>query len=166
MKKIKVLLSALAMVAAMAFVSCGGGAGDDPTGGKSGSEAVVFDGNVDLTALAGYDATAGGVVKDFGGVADAYATVAEYTLSDLGYTADSGFTKVAVIADVYNGETKYDLSSAWGARIMLTIGEDKEFNAGVADKTLAVSDASAKLLIQAKAEPVTKVVITAITFSK
>ena len=49
MKKIKVLLSALAMVAAMAFVSCGGGAGDDPTGGKSGSGAVVFDGNVDLT---------------------------------------------------------------------------------------------------------------------
>ena len=44
MKKIKVLLSALAMVAAMAFVSCGGGAGDDPTGGKSGSGAVVFDG--------------------------------------------------------------------------------------------------------------------------
>lgn len=47
MKKIKVLLSALAMVAAMAFVSCGGGAGDDPTGGKSGSgaveEALVFD---------------------------------------------------------------------------------------------------------------------------
>ena len=40
MKKIKVLLSALAMVAAMAFVSCGGGAGDDPTGGKSGSGAV------------------------------------------------------------------------------------------------------------------------------
>lgn len=31
MKKIKVLLSALAMVAAMAFVSCGGGAGDDGT---------------------------------------------------------------------------------------------------------------------------------------
>lgn|GEM_PF-3666184 len=41
MKKIKVLLSALAMVAAMAFVSCGGGAGDDPTGGKSGSDAVI-----------------------------------------------------------------------------------------------------------------------------
>ena len=40
MKKIKVLLSALAMVAAMAFVSCGGGAGDDPTGGKSGAGAV------------------------------------------------------------------------------------------------------------------------------
>lgn len=40
MKKIKVLLSALAMVAAMAFVSCGGGAGDDPTGGKSGSDPV------------------------------------------------------------------------------------------------------------------------------
>lgn len=35
MKKIKVLLSALAMVAAMAFVSCGGGAGDDPKGGES-----------------------------------------------------------------------------------------------------------------------------------
>ena len=40
MKKLKVLLSALAMVAAMALVSCGGGAGDDPTGGKSGSGAV------------------------------------------------------------------------------------------------------------------------------
>ncbi len=37
MKKIKVLLSALAMVAAMAFVSCGGGAGD----GESGSDAVI-----------------------------------------------------------------------------------------------------------------------------
>ena len=39
MKKIKVLLSALAMVAAMAFVSCGGGA-DPTTGGTSGSDAV------------------------------------------------------------------------------------------------------------------------------
>lgn len=163
MKKIKVLLSALAMVAALAFVSCSGGS--DGTSSPA-EEKVVFDGNVDLTALAGYDATVGGVVKDFGGVADEYATVAEYTLSALGYTADSGFTKVAVLADVYNGETKYDLSSAWGARIMLTIGEAKEYNAGVADKTLAVSDASAKLLIQSKAEPVTKVVITAITFSK
>ena len=39
MKKIKVLLSALAMVAAMAFVSCGGGA-DPTTGGTSGADAV------------------------------------------------------------------------------------------------------------------------------
>ena len=51
MKKIKVLLSAFAMVAAMAFVSCGGGAGDDPTGGKSGSGAVVEEALVfDITA--------------------------------------------------------------------------------------------------------------------
>ena len=41
MKKIKVLLSALAMVAAMAFVSCGGKAGDDSTGGTSGAEPAV-----------------------------------------------------------------------------------------------------------------------------
>ena len=41
MKKIKVLLSALAMVAAMAFISCGGGA-DPTTGGTSGAEPVKF----------------------------------------------------------------------------------------------------------------------------
>ena len=49
MKKIKVLLSALAMVAAFGFVSCGGKAGDDSTGGESDPSAVprqlvVFEG--------------------------------------------------------------------------------------------------------------------------
>lgn len=43
MKKIKVLLSALAMVAAMAFVSCGGGAGDDGTSNPAASgETIAF----------------------------------------------------------------------------------------------------------------------------
>lgn len=41
MKKIKVLLSALAMIAAFGFVSCGGKAGDDSTGGTSGAEPAV-----------------------------------------------------------------------------------------------------------------------------
>ena len=171
MKKIKVLLSALAMVAAMAFVSCGGGAGDDPTGGKSGSDAVVFDGNVDLTVLDGYDATAGGIVKDFGSETSGYATVASFKLSDLGYTEDSGFTKVAVIADVYNDAGKIDIASTWSSRIMITVGDtsnddNKNFNAGVADQTQAVSSADDELLIQIKGDPVRKVVITAITFSK
>lgn len=46
MKKIKVLLSALAMVAAMAFVSCGGKAGDDGTSSPAATDSgdiVVFD---------------------------------------------------------------------------------------------------------------------------
>lgn len=45
MKKLKVLLSALAMVAAMALVSCGGGPGDDGTSGPAAAlgDIVVFD---------------------------------------------------------------------------------------------------------------------------
>ena len=43
MKKIKVLLSALAMVAAMAFVSCGGGAGDPTSAPADSGDIVVFD---------------------------------------------------------------------------------------------------------------------------
>lgn len=50
MKKIKVLLSALAMVAAMAFVSCGGGAGD-PTSAPAAGESAK------LISCHGYDAT-------------------------------------------------------------------------------------------------------------
>ena len=167
----KKFLLALGVVAALSllFVSCGDKpAADDP---EPTPAVTTFDGNVDLTKLAGYDATEGGVVKDFGAAVQGYETVASYVLSDLGYTADSGFTKVAVIADVYNGDTKYDLSSAWGARVMITVGDtsvdsNKNFNAGVADQTQAVSAATDTLLIQVKAEPVTKVVIKAITFSK
>ena len=43
MKKIKVLLSALAMVAAMAFVSCGGGAGDPTSAPESGEPAKLIE---------------------------------------------------------------------------------------------------------------------------
>ena len=169
MKKIKVLLGALALIASLGLIGCNPStnpAADPTTTDPTTTTPAVFDGNVNLTTLAGYDATAGGIVKDFGEVKTNYETVASFTLSDLGYKTDSGFTKVAVVADVYNGETKYDLASAWGARLMLTIGDTKEYNAGVADKAIAVSDASATLLIQSKAEPVTKVVIKAITFSK
>lgn len=42
MKKIKVLLSALAMVAAMAFVSCGGGAGDSTSAPAAGEPAKLI----------------------------------------------------------------------------------------------------------------------------
>ena len=42
MKKIKVLLSALAMVAAMAFVSCGGGAGDPTSAPAAGESAKLI----------------------------------------------------------------------------------------------------------------------------
>ena len=164
----KKFLLALGVVAALSllFVGC-----DKPTDEPETTAETTFDGNVDLTKLAGYDAAAGGIVKDFGTATSGYATVASFVLSDLGYTADSGFKKVAVVADVYNGDTKYDLASNYSARIMITVGDtsnddNKNFNAGVANATQAVSAATDTLLIQIKGEPVTKVVIKAITFSK
>jgi hypothetical protein len=169
MKKLKVLMGALALIASMALVSCG-----QPTSNNGlvsgGAEETTWDGVVDLTTLAGYDATAGGIVKDFGAVKNSYDMVAALNVADLGYTADCGYSKVYVVADVYNGTTKYDLSSTWGARLMITVGDaskdaNKNFNAGVANQTQAVGSVDDQLLIQIKAEPVTKVVVTKIAFT-
>ena len=100
MKKIKVLLSALAMVAAMALVSCGGGAGDDPTGGKSGSGAVVFDGNVDLT---------GKTVKNESAFTKAYDGFV-ITYDEIDFT---GFNKLVVEAKFYDADGK-EIEATWG----------------------------------------------------
>ena len=96
--------------------------------------------------------------------------VAALNVADLGYTTDCGYSKVYVVADVYNGTTKYDLTSAWGARLMITVGDasndaNKNFNAGVSDQTQAVGSVNDQLLIQIKAEEVTKVVVTKIAFT-
>ena len=169
MKKIKVLLGALALIASLGLIGCNPSTG--PAADPTTTTPAVFDGNVNLTTLAGYDAAAGGIVKDFGEEKSGYATVASFKLSDLGYTANSGFTKVAVIADVYNDAGKIDIASKWSSRLMITVGDtsvdtNKNFNAGVADQTQAVSSADDNLLIQIKGDPVRKVVIKAITFSK
>ena len=78
MKKIKVLLSALAMVAAMALVSCGGKAGDDGTSSPAG------------------ETPKGTVVNCLAGQDDGYTV-----FLDLQTTVDagSGYTKVTVDAD-------------------------------------------------------------------
>ena len=161
MKKLLVLLGILA---AFSFVACNKEAGgSDPNAG--------FDGNVDLTKLAEYDETAGGLVKDFGKAVNSYDLAFSYKLSDLGYT-DEDFDTIVVVADIYNGETKYDLNSAWGARLMLKCsGADANpscTNAGVDDKAQGMKFTSKDdtLDIHVKAEPVTKVVVTAIKFVK
>ena len=163
MKKFKILLGAVAMIAALAFVGC--------SNGSDSNDTSEWDGVVDMTKLEGYDADLGGVAKMFNPAASGYETVASFKLSDLGYTADSGFTKVAITAEVFNGAKQYDLASEWGARLMITVGDatvdaNKNFNAGVADQTAPVSSADDTLLIQIKAEPVTGAVVTGIIFSK
>ena len=163
MKKFKILLGAVAMIAALAFVGC--------SNGSDSNDTSEWDGVVDMTKLEGYDADLGGVAKMFNPAASGYETVASFKLSDLGYTADSGFTKVAITAEVFNGAKQYDLASEWGARLMITVGDtsvdaNKNFNAGVANETAPVSSADDTLLIQIKAEPVTGAVVTGIIFSK
>ena len=144
---------------------------ENPTDTPVEPEAPAFDGNVDLTKLAEYDETAGGLVKDFGTAVNNYDLAFSYKLSDLGYT-DEDFDTIVVVADVYNGESKYDLNSAWSARLMLKCsGADANpgcFNAGVDDKAQGMKFTSKDdtLDIHVKADPVTKVVVTAIKFVK
>jgi hypothetical protein len=131
-------------------------------------EDPAFDGNVDLTKLAEYDETAGGLVKDFGTAVNGYNVAFTYKLSDLGYT-DEDFTTIVVVADVYNGESKYDLASDWTARLMLKINQTVEvFNSGVDDATQGIKFESKDdvLDIHVKDKPVTKVVVKAIKFVK
>ena len=186
MKKLLVLLGILA---AFSFVACNKEAdpinppASDPienedTGdvtppttedeGDKEPEVSVFDGNVDLTKLAEYDEAAGGLVKDFGTAVNGYDVAFTYKLSDLGYT-DEDFTTIVVVADVYNGESKYDLASDWTARLMLKINQTVEvYNSGVDDATQGIKFESKDdvLDIHVKDKPVTKVVVTAIKFVK
>ena len=115
MKKIKVLLSALAMVAAMAFVSCGGGAGDDSTGGKSGSGAVkptedliLFEGEKVLEA-------------------SGYANYIEFTTP---VEAGSGYKKFAV-------EASYSSDDGIQAAVQLMSADDLQ-----ASETVSLSTAN------------------------
>ena len=139
--------------------------------GDKEPEVSVFDGNVDLTKLAEYDEAAGGLVKDFGKVVNSYETAFTFTVSDLGYT-DEEFTKIEIIADIYNGDEKYDLGDSnydaakWNRRIMATNGTKQEYNMGVKGVYIPFTSATDEILIQIKGEPVTKVVITAINFVK
>lgn len=122
MKKIKVLLSALAMVAAMAFVSCGGGAGDDPKGGESGSGASTPD---DLVL---YDSEVAGEVLEI----DIEASYNNYFELPAEIPEGSGYKKINVIA-------KYETTDGTQAAIQLmttdkqsqasaSISLDKEFS--------------------------------------
>ena len=144
---------------------------EDGDEGDKEPEAPAFDGNVDLTKLAEYDETAGGLVKDFGKAVNGYDVAFTYKLSDLGYT-DEDFTKIEIIADIYNGDEKYDLGDSnydeakWNRRIMATNGTEKEYNMGVKGFYIPFTSATDEILIQIKGEPVTKVVITAINFVK
>ena len=163
MKKFRLHIGAIALLLAMVFVGC--------SNGSDSNDTSEWDGVVDMTKLEGYDADLGGVAKMFNPAASGYETVASFKLSDLGYTADSGFTKVAITAEVFNGAKQYDLASEWGARLMITVGDatvdaNKNFNAGVANQTAPVSSADDTLLIQIKEEPVTGAVVTGIIFSK
>ena len=171
MKKLLVLLGILA---AFSFVACDKEADpvkppiSDPIENPAEPEAPAFDGNVDLTKLAEYDETAGGLVKDFGTAVNGYDVAFTYKLSDLGYT-DEDFTTIVVVADVYNGESKYDLASDWTARLMLKINQTVEvYNSGVDDATQGIKFESKDdvLDIHVKDKPVTKVVVTAIKFVK
>ena len=171
MKKLLVLLGILA---AFSFVACNKEAdpinppASDPIENPAEPEAPAFDGNVDLTKLAEYDETAGGLVKDFGTAVNGYDVAFTYKLSDLGYT-DEDFTTIVVVADVYNGESKYDLASDWTARLMLKINQTVEvYNSGVDDATQGIKFESKDdvLDIHVKDKPVTKVVVTAIKFVK
>ena len=128
MKKIKVLLSALAMVAAMAFVSCGGGAGDDPTGGKSGSEGVKP--TEDLVLFEGEK------VLD---IAASYTNYIEFTTP---VEAGSGYKKFEV-------EASYTSDDGQKAVVQLMSADDKQASESV---TLSATNAavSGKCFVGAK----------------
>lgn len=161
------------MIAALALVGCSNGSDDDSNENSSsgGNTTAAWDGVVDMTKLTGYDADLGGVAKMFNPAANSYNEVVSFTLSELGFTDGCGFTKVYILAEVYNVD-QVDLASDWGSRLILNLnGEDKEFNAGVVDAeeyggkhAIGVAAASDTLQIKIKDKPVTCAVITKIIF--
>jgi len=175
MKKTLLVLSAIATL--FAFVSCKKSTGDEPKSDPAGNvETPAFDGNVDLTVLPGYDATVGGLVFAFETAKSSYDELAAFSLSDLGLTDKGSFTKIVVLADVYdeNG-AKVELASAWDKRLMLKVfateadktankAAKEEYNCGVADQSIVFSNVTDILTIHIKDKPISKVVVTAIKF--
>ena len=171
----KKFLLALGVVAALSllFVGCDKPTDEPETPATPETPAeTTFDGNVDLTKLAGYDAAAGGIVCTIS--SGTYQKAGSFKVGDLGWTADCGLTKVYFLADVYNGDTKYDIASDWDAKLMIKVNnEDKEYNQGSVDPeeyggnhAVAIASADDVIDVYTKTKTVTKVVIKSIIFIK
>lgn len=177
MKKLLPLILMLAG-AALLFTGCPKDAPEEPVSQPADTpDTPAFDGNVDLTKLAGYDEAAGGLVKDFGAAVSGYDEAFAFTLKDLGLEEGFKFTKIVVLGEVYDATgAKVDLASTWSSRLMLKLFASEadhtantaikeEFNCGVEGQSIAGFTAVTDILtIHAKADPVTKIVVTAIKF--
>lgn len=127
MKKIKVLLSALAMVAAMAFVSCGGAADGTSEPAASG-ETVAF--TMTYNANAQYAAPVFTVADDWKSLEVVFADGTEFDKIQFAVTSDS------VKAEQSWGKEYYAMYPAATKTSTIVLNDYLEVNKDESDKTL------------------------------
>lgn len=128
MKKIKVLLSALAMVAAMAFVSCGGGAGDPTSAPAAAGETVAF--TMTYKASAQWAAPVFTVADDWKSLEVVFADGTDFDKIQFAVTSDS------VKAEQSWGKEYYAMYPAATKTSTIVINDYFEVNKDDSDKTL------------------------------
>lgn len=129
MKKIKVLLSALAMVAAMALVSCGGKAGDDGTSSPAATgETVAF--TMTYKANGQYAAPTFTVADDWKSIEVVFADGTDFDKIQFAVTSDS------IKAKQDWGNEYYAMYPAATKTSTIVLNDYLEVNKDESDKTL------------------------------
>ena len=169
MKKLKVLIGALALIASMALVGCNqptGGTGNNGlTGGAE--ETTTWDGVIDLT---------GKTTKN----ADAFAAAYGGFVIDLGRTVDvSQYSKLEVSAKFYD-ENNDEITATWGLGQFLVLDDTQgdwgahtiktQYNLGMQnweiDTTNLASTSAKAIAIQNSDADVKYIEVTEIKFVK
>ena len=168
MKKLKVLLGALALIAAMALVGCNQPAGSGAGTGTGGAEeTTTWDGVIDLTGKTTKNATA--FTKAYDGF-----------VIDLGRTVDvSQYSKLEVSAKFYD-ENNDEITAAYGLGQFLVLDDTQgewgahtiktQYNLGmqnwVIDTTNLASTSAKAIAIQNSTADVKYIEVTEIKFVK
>lgn len=97
-----------------------------------------------------------------------YALMGKIKLSDLEVPAT--WTKVAIVGEVYKGDTKIDIASNWGDRILFKLVDaegnqlSEDTNGGLADQKIDYKEGAAAIDIHRKPSAVTKIIIKEVIF--
>lgn len=113
-----------------------------------------------------YDEAEGGVVCTFADGAGSYADAFFLPVSVI--PGADEYTKVTILANVYEGATLVNLASEWGKRIYGKVDAAEtgaNYNMGVENQSLTYSAAATTLNFGRKVATVTKIVITGVIFS-
>ena len=168
MKKLKILLSAVAMIAALAFVGCSNGSdSNDTPADNGGGQTTEWDGVIDLT---------GKTVKNANAFASAYGGF----VIDFGRTVDvSGFSKLEVEAKFYDADNN-EIEATWGLGQFIVLDDaagdwqanaiKTQYNLGMQnweiDATNLASTSAKALVVQNSADTVKFIEVTSIKFVK